>query len=189
MELIEADDARTPWTGGGVDATIAIRGLHSVRLTVDDTAPTVAFMKQLLGFTEVGEDERRVRVAVGGTGSGHLMEIVATPTAPVARNGLGTVHHVAMAVADRDTQDRIRRELLAAGAQVTSILDRQYFTSIYFREPGGILFEIATLPPGFTVDEPLADLGQGLKLPPWEEPNRAAIAAGLAPIVLPRADA
>jgi glyoxalase family protein len=90
-------------------------------------------------------------------------------------NGLGTVHHVAFAISDAAEQLKIRSELVQAGAQVTEVRDRQYFRSIYFREPGGVLFEIATVPPGFTVDETLPCLGQDLKLPPWEEPHRAAI--------------
>ena len=104
--------------------------------------------------------------------------------APGAGNGggLGTVHHVAMAIGSEDEQLAIRESLLTAGARVTEVRDRQYFKSIYFREPGGVLFEIATMAPGFPVDEPLDELGRKLKLPPWEEPNRSMIEAGLAPI-------
>ena len=87
-----------------------------------------------------------------------------------------------MAVADADEQLRMREELIRWGCAVTEVQDRQYFRSIYFREPGGVLFEIATVPPGFTVDEELPCLGQDLKLPPWEEPHRTAIEAGLAPV-------
>ena len=99
--------------------------------------------------------------------------------APPARNGLGTVHHVALAIAGEDEQRQLRQELIARGISVTDVLDRQYFRSIYFREPGGVLYEAATMAPGFTVDEPLAALGQELKLPPWEEKNRAAIESNL----------
>ena len=100
-------------------------------------------------------------------------------------NGVGTVHHVAMAVATPDEQARIRKMLLDLGVQVTRILDRQYFQSIYFREPGGVLFEIATVQPGFAVDEAPEALGRALKLPPWEEAHRPDIEAGLAPVVVP----
>jgi glyoxalase family protein len=89
------------------------------------------------------------------------------------------VHHVAMAVATSEEQLRLREELLRAGAQVTEVRDRQYFRSIYFREPGGVLFEVATMAPGFDVDESHDALGRDLKLPPWEEPNRPVIEAGL----------
>ena len=97
----------------------------------------------------------------------------------VALNGIGTVHHVAMAIGSDEEQLRLRDELVRHGTSVTDIRDRQYFRSIYFREPGGVLFEVATVAPGFTVDEPLAGLGRELKLPPWEEPERAAIEASL----------
>ena len=115
------------------------------------------------------------RWAMGDGGPGHLVEVVDVGDAGAGVNGLGTVHHVAFAVATADDQLRMQRELRARGLQVTDVLDRQYFTSIYFREPNGVLYEIATRPPGFAVDEPLAELGRALKLPPWEEPRRARI--------------
>ena len=100
----------------------------------------------------------------------------------------GTVHHIAFRAPDGETQARWRQELVDAGVQVTEIIDRQYFTSIYFREPGGVLLEIATDQPGFTVDEPLLELGRSLKLPPWLEPDRDQIAAALPPLRNPDAD-
>jgi glyoxalase family protein len=121
---------------------------------------------------------------VNGAAPGRLLEIVPAGDAPAAVNGLGTVHHVAFAVDDPAQQLELRRELIRRGVQVTEVLDRQYFRSIYFREPSGVLFEVATVPPGFTVDEALPDLGTSLKLPPWEEPRRADIEAGLPPIRL-----
>jgi glyoxalase family protein len=178
-------DTRTPWAGNGVADASAIRGIHSVTLTIAAPANTIAFMTAFLGFQVVDEMEGRTRLAVNAnTGEpGRMMEIVHAPAAAPARNGLGTVHHVAMAVATADDQLRMREELLQAGARVTEVRDRQYFTSIYFREPGGVLFEIATMKPGFDVDEDLAALGRALKLPPWEEANRAMIEAGLDPVV------
>jgi len=113
--------------------------------------------------------------------SGLVIELVANDAdvrLPWAKNGLGTVHHVAMAVGSEDDQLKIRGELEGV-AHVTPVRDRQYFKSIYFREPGGVLFEIATTRPGFPVDEPVSALGRGLKLPPWEEPNRTEIEAQL----------
>jgi glyoxalase family protein len=89
------------------------------------------------------------------------------------------VHHVALAISSPDEQRRLRQELIDYGCQVTEVRDRCYFESIYFREPGGVLIEVATMQPGFTLDEAAGDLGRGLKLPPWEEPNRAAIEKGL----------
>jgi glyoxalase family protein len=110
---------------------------------------------------------------------GKTLEILHSPEGPLARNGLGTVHHVAFAVSDPEDQIRKRNELLKLRWKVTEVMDRQYFTSIYFREPGGVLFEIATVPPGFTVDEDVGELGCALKLPAWEEPHRAEIEAAL----------
>ena len=101
-------------------------------------------------------------------------------------NGLGTVHHVAMAIGTAEEQLQAREALLRLGVGVTEVRDREYFLSIYFREPGGVLYEIATMEPGFAVDEPLAELGTSLKLPPWEEPYRAEIEAGLPRVKVPR---
>jgi glyoxalase family protein len=180
FELVAtARDARAPWLGGGMDPAAAVRGLHGVTLTVADPDPTVRLMTEMLDFRVVGEAEGRIRVGAGGDGPGHTMDILHGTGAAPARNGLGTVHHVAMAVDSPEAQRALRETLLAKGARVTEVLDRQYFQSIYFREPGGVLFEVATTAPGFTVDEPLDRLGQGLKLPPWEEPGRTAIEAGL----------
>ena len=176
-------DSRAPWTGGGVAAEAAIRGLHSVTLIIQSPARTLELMINLLGFEMVNEMEGRIRLAVNGDEPGKTIEIVRAPEAAPATNGLGTVHHVAMAIAGADEQLRLREELLRLGYKVTEVLDRQYFRSIYFREPGGVLFEAATVQPGFTVDEALPCLGLDLKLPPWEEPNRSTIEAGLATVV------
>ena len=141
-------------------------------------------MTELLGYHVVDESENRVRVGVHGGGPGKSIDIITSPDAAPARNGLGTVHHVAMAIATADEQLRLREELVQYGCTVTDIRDRCYFTSIYFREPGGVLFEVATVGPGFLIDEPLPDLGNGLKLPPWEEPFREEIESGLAPVAI-----
>jgi len=179
IELIANDtDTRSPWTGGGIEPASAVRGLHSVSLEVRDPKRTVDFMREMLGFEVVNEMEGRTRVAVNGEGPGKSMDIVHAGDAGWAKNGLGTVHHVAMAIGSEDEQLKLREELVSR-AQVTPVRDRQYFKSIYFREPGGVLFEVATMKPGFPVDEPVADLGRGLKLPPWEEPHRGAIEAQL----------
>jgi glyoxalase family protein len=180
IELVANDrDDRAPWTGGAIGPESAIRGIHGVTLTIRSPTPTVALLTDVLGFEVVGEEESRTRLAVHGDAPGHTVEIVHAPAAPAAVNGLGTVHHVAFAINDADEQLRMRAELIRLGLQVTEVRDRQYFRSIYFREPGGVLFEVASVPPGFTVDETLPCLGRELKLPPWEEPNRAVIARRL----------
>lgn len=187
IELIETDrDRRQPWVARGVTAARAIRGLHSVTMTIASPAETIAFMTSVLGFTTEATADDRTRLAVGGPGPGHEFDVVAAPSTPRGMNGLGTVHHVAMAVATAEEQVRIRKMLIDLGVQVTRVLDRQYFQSIYFREPGGVLFEVATVQPGFAIDEAPEALGQALKLPPWEEGHRPDIEAGLAPVVVPQ---
>lgn len=188
FELIAAgNDARSPWIGSGIADDAAVRGLHSVTIEVRDPGPTIALMHDLLGFEITADRERRTRVAVNGSAPGKWIDVVRAPDAPAAVNGIGTVHHVAMAIERADDQLRLREELLARGLKVTEVRDRCYFQSIYFREPGGVLFEVATTSPGFTSDEELASLGAGLKLPPWEEANRADIEAHLTPIDVPAA--
>jgi glyoxalase family protein len=180
FELVGNDrDRRTPWTGNGVGASDAIRGLHSVTMVVRSLGRTRELMTELLGYRVTDESGNRTRFAAGGDGPGHTIDVVVDPDADAAVNGLGTVHHVAMAISTGEEQRRLREELLRLGLRVTDIRDRCYFESIYFREPGGVLFEVATIQPGFTADEDLAALGRGLKLPPWEEPDRASIEAAL----------
>jgi glyoxalase family protein len=186
IELVGSDrDTRAPWTKGEVQPQAAVRGLYGVTLTITSPGPTLELMTGILGFQVVNEAEGRIRLAVSGDEPGHTMDIIPDPSAGPAKNGLGTVHHVAMAIAEPEAQLRLRRELLDRGYKVTQVLDRQYFQSIYFREPGGVLLEVATVRPGFTVDEDPSRLGCDLKLPPWEEPNRRTIEAALPPIERP----
>jgi len=183
FELVASrDDARAPWTGNGVGEAEAIRGLHSVTMVVRSLAPTLELMTSTLGFAVVGQAGNLTRLAAGGAGAGHAIDIVVDPDATPAINGVGTVHHVAMAIATPEEHLQLRADLVSRGLQVTEVRDRCYFQSIYFRVPGGVLFEVATIQPGFTVDEELASLGRGLKLPPWEEPHRPSIEANLAPV-------
>jgi glyoxalase family protein len=183
IELVASrHDTRAPWLGGDIDPGHAIRGIHSVTLVESSPDQTVALLTSSLNFTVVAEMPGRVRLAAGRDDPGALMEIVADPRAPAGRNGLGTVHHVAMAIATGEEQVRLREDLVRLGLHVTAVLDRQYFHSIYFREPGGVLLEVATMQPGFLVDEDRGALGRALKLPPWEEPNRAEIERSLAPV-------
>jgi glyoxalase family protein len=183
IRLVEAaTDDRTPWRKPGIEAAMAVRGIHGVTLQLRDPSKTLAFMADFMDVAVVDETERGMRVAVNGNAPGRLVELARAPDAPAAINGLGTVHHVAFAVDDPQQQLELRKELMRRGVAVTDVMDRQYFRSIYFREPGGVLFEVATIPPGFTADESLADLGTGLKLPPWEEARRAEIETGL-PVV------
>jgi glyoxalase family protein len=135
-----------------------------------------------LGFRRVGEEGDRVRFEVGPGGAGTRVDVLAAPSAARGHVSAGTVHHVAFRAADDADQLAWREAVAESGLYVTPVLDREYFHSIYFREPGGVLFEIATDPPGFTRDETVESLGTGLKLPPWLEPSRERIEAELPPI-------
>lgn len=177
-------DPRAPWDSASVPAEFAVRGQHSSVLTVHDPAGTAATLKDI-GLDLVSESADRLRFAAGTGGAGHIVDVVADPTATPGLTAGGTVHHIAFRVPDGETQLQWRQELVERGYQVTEVLDRQYFTSIYFREPGGVLFEIATDTPGFDIDEPLLELGRSLKLPPWLEPSRDQIEHMVVPLTLP----
>ncbi|GAA2797212.1 ring-cleaving dioxygenase [Saccharopolyspora taberi] len=177
-------DPRDPWDGGTIPAEHGIRGLHSVTLSTADEAGTVGMLEEL-GLRSAWQDGNRLRFAAGDGGPGALVDVAVDPRGTHGLVAGGTVHHVAWRVPDEATQERWRAELVERGAEVTAILDRQYFRSIYFREPGGTLLEIATDRPGFDVDEPLLELGRALKLPPWLEPDREQIEAALPKLPLP----
>jgi glyoxalase family protein len=176
LELIESTgDRRRAWTTPGTPEGSALFGVHGVTLSVRSAGPTLAFLTDVLGWRVVREEGARTSLEIGSGGPGATLDVLESPSAPAAVNGLGTVHHVAMAVAGSEEQLAVREDLIARGWAVTEVRDRQYFTSIYFREPGGVLYEVATAGPGFLVDEEAHALGRELKLPPWEEPNRARI--------------
>jgi glyoxalase family protein len=182
FELVANDrDPRAPWTAV-IGQTAAVRGLHSVTMLVRRAQPSVDFLTTVLGYEVVGSAGNRTRVGAGGHGAGHVIDVVEDNDARTGVNGLGTVHHVAMGIGSDEEQIRLREELVRLGVGVTDVRDRCYFHSIYFREPGGVLFEVATVQPGFAIDEDAASLGRGLKLPPWEEPHRSAIEANLVPV-------
>ncbi len=175
-------DDRSGWDGvAAIPAESAVRGLHSVTMSERLPEHTVALLSELLGMRPAGEDGDRARFAMADGGAGAVVDVAADGR-PRGLQAGGTVHHIAFRAPDGATQAMWRQELVDAGQQVTEIIDRQYFTSIYFREPGGVLLEIATDRPGFAVDEPLLELGRSLKLPPWLEPDREQIAAALPPL-------
>ena len=182
FELIATDrDAREPWTGE-VATDAAIRGIHNVTMMVRQAGPSVEFLTGVLGYRVIGVAQNRTRLGANGDAPGQVIDVVEDNNAKTAVNGVGTVHHVAMAIATGEEQLQFRDELVRLGVGVTDVRDRTYFTSIYFREPGGVLFEVATMKPGFTVDEEASTLGRALRLPPWEEPHRASIEANLATV-------
>jgi len=169
----------SPWQDGPVPAEHALRGFHGVTLWEADFEPTATILTDLLDFRALGEEGGRTRYTAGEGGPAAAVDVLVVPSAPRGDEGVGTVHHVAWRTRDDASQRAWQERVAAFGLDVTPVRDREYFRSIYFREPGGVLFEIATDPPGFTVDEPLAALGSGLKLPPWLEPQRASIEQAL----------
>ena len=187
LELIagaEMDD-RSGWEAPGIVRDHAIRGLHSVTLWVEDGHATERILTESLGFRLVGEEDSTRHYSVGVGGPGSLASVRSIGGFLNGSEGAGTVHHVAWSVADGNAQLEVRRKVLDAGLDPTAVIDRAYFHSVYFREPGGILFELATTEPGFTTDEPAQRLGEQLKLPPQLEPRRAEIETALLPIRLP----
>lgn len=177
-----------PWDGGAVPPEHAIRGIRAVTLTEHDVEGTVEMLGGQLGFhlAEESGDRTRLHTNASGQGVGTIVDVVAAPEAPRGLVAAGTVHHVAYRAPDGPVQEAWRQRLEEEGVGVTEIRDRCYFTSIYFREPGGVLLEIATDGPGFDYDEPLLELGRSLKLPPWLEPDREQIAAHLPPVEVDR---
>jgi glyoxalase family protein len=190
IELVATseDDPRDPWDSAIHPADYAIRGQHSSVVTVRDPEATISVLVNDLGMHVVETTGNRTRVAGGVGGPGTYVDVVGSSLTPEGLTAGGTVHHIAFRVPDQETQAAWRNELVSKGHRVTEILDRSYFTSIYFREPGGVLFEVATDTPGFDVDEPLLELGKSLKLPPWLEPSREAIEAKVAPLVVPESN-
>ena len=175
----------TPQGGGPVAAEYAIRGFHSVTLWERDPQPSVALLTETLGFRLVQESGPRFRFQAASQDPGAFVDLLHLPDGETGWGGAGTVHHVAWRTPNDSEQLAWRQEIADRGLRVTSVMDRQYFRSIYFREPGGVLFEIATDPPGFLRDESLAELGTHLKLPPWLEPRRARIEETLPALALP----
>jgi glyoxalase family protein len=179
IEIVERQDA----------AAGSLGGFDGVTLWLRDPAPTARLLVDLFGYSELGEETEgavlRLRLRAEGDGRGAVVDLKRDPAASIGRQGAGTIHHVAFRTRTADEQRAWRERLLSAGFDVTPVIDRQYFDAIYFREPGGVLFEIATDPPGFAVDEPVESLGEALKLPPRYEPMRERIERVLPPLKAP----
>ncbi len=189
LEIIASpNDDRKPWQDGPVPAEHAVRGFHHVTLSERDPARTTKLMTGTLGFRQVEEGDGRWRLEAGDGGPGNLVDVVDGSRDSRGRMGVGTVHHVAFRADNDDHLLAIREEVAGLGYDVTPVLDRNYFHSIYFREPGGVLFEIATDPPGFAADEAPEELGRSLKLPPWLEERRPEIEEALTPLLVPGVD-
>ncbi|WP_136442143.1 VOC family protein [Pacificoceanicola onchidii] len=177
--LVEAEDeGRIAWTGDGVGSGEGILGFHGARFRLRDAAATGELL-QFMGY-EKGEREGAVtRYRIEDGNAARTIDLEELPSAGQAQQGAGSVHHIAFAVEDRAAQLEVRKALMDTGYQVTPVIDRDYFWAIYFRTPGGVLFEIATNEPGFDRDEDTAHLGEALKLPERYRPFRAQIEKGL----------
>lgn len=180
--LAGREDPRPGWSGADIPPPHQIRGMAGAELLVRDPGRSLRVLRDLLGWREEGAEAGRRRLVAGPGRPGHWLDLVADLAAEPGRPGTGTVHHLALRSADAGLSERLRARLLAAGAGPSPLIDRTYFRSVYFREPGGILLEIATDGPGFLVDESPETLGAGLMLPPAFEPARAAIVAALPPL-------
>lgn len=178
-------DAIAPWEGGGIPLEYAIRGFSGVTMWEKDPAPSLDLLTGTMGFKLLREEGPRIRLQAASNGTGALVDILHLPDQERGWNGAGTVHHVAWRTPGDAEQLAWRQDVATLGLRVTPVIDRQYFRSIYFREPGGVLFEIATDPPGMDWDEPVEALGTSLRLPSWLEPQRAHVEATLPALVLP----
>ena len=190
LELVPAaDDARTGWTDGPVPAEHAIKGVHAVTLPERSTEQTAALLTEALGFrlvaTEAAGSSVAMRYALGENPAA-FADVVFAPNFVSGQIAVGNIHHVAWRTPDDAQQEAWLQEIKRRGYGISPVMDRDYFHSIYFREPGGILFEIATDPPGFAIDEAPETLGERLQLPPQYAPMRAQITAHLPPIRVPK---
>jgi glyoxalase family protein len=188
VALVETSDARefTPWGDSPVPADRQVLGLHSMRLVERDVESTGRFLTTILGFSEAGSEDGWHRFVLPGDRSGRIIDVRAAPTQSRGKWGTGSVHHLAWRVPDDATELAVRERVEAAHRRPTPVIDRFWFKSVYFLEPGGVLFELATDGPGFGIDEPMATLGEHLVLPPWLEPRRNEIEAALPPLRAPR---
>lgn len=186
VELVETEHLPKVrfWKEGPIPQEYALHGFHSVTLWLDDVAPTAELLTGQMGYQAAGHEENRHRFVSDQSALGHVIDLIERPGKPRAGFGVGSIHHIAFRVPGDEQQLEYQGLIRGAGFSVTDVMDRNYFHSIYFRERGGVLFEIATDTPGFAIDEPVDALGETLKLPEWFEPNRTAIEESLPPIEL-----
>lgn len=172
------------WANGPVPEEHALRGFHGVTLWLNTVEPTAAVLTEQMGYTFVGQEGSRYRYRGASADGGLYVDILHRPGQRRGSFGAGSIHHIAFRTVDDSEQLEYLQTLRQAGLQVTPVQDRQYFHSIYFREPGGVLFEVATDAPGFLIDETVEELGSHLKLPPWFEQHRAEIERALPPVTV-----
>lgn len=184
LRLIESrtPDSRRGWETDSVKQAVAIKGFHSVVLTLNQIKPTAEILEQVFGYEPAGEHENFYRYRTPAVEHAAIVDLLVVPGAARGVNAGGTNHHVAFRVKDEDALMAYRDKILSRGLYITEKIDRDYFYSLYFREPGGVLFEIATDNPGFATDEPVAQLGTALKLPRQYESIREEIENALPPL-------
>ncbi len=176
--------AFTPWEKSPVPEQWAIRGFHSVSLSEEGYERTASLLTDTMGFRLVDQEGERFRYETGPGGASSYVDLLCQPELLRGEVLVGTVHHLAWRTPSDEEQKAWREDVIKAGCNATPVIDRRYFHSVYYREPGGVLFEIATDPPGFTVDEPEEKLGSSLRLPPWLESSRKQIENALPKIEL-----
>src|SRR5680860_805100 len=181
LELIvpENEDVRRPWETADVKAEVAIKGFHNVTLTLKDHKATAKILTDIFGYELVGTENNLYRFKTNAVENAAIVDILEDPKAGKGQNAGGTNHHVAFRVKDEETQMAFREKIMQKGLQITEKIDRDYFFSLYFREPGGVLFEIATDNPGFATDETVEELGSSLQLPDRYKGARAQIEKAL----------
>ena len=188
LELVASDSSDTaePWTHSSVPPEHSIRGFHGVSSALKGHERTAKLLTESFGYRFVEQSGNRFRfVASTDSGAGRTIDLLCIPERQPGHIAAGTVHHIAFRARTDEEQHEWREHLIELGYNVSPVMDRTYFHSIYFREPGGVLFEIATDPPGFTLDENLDELGTHLRVPPWLESSRAEIEKILPPIRVP----
>ncbi len=191
LELVAGPplDPEKSWPTGPIPVEYAIHGLHSATLAEEGYERTASLLTDTLGFRLVQRQGNRFRYSAGSGDPGSFVDVVCSPDGSTGRVAVGTVHHIAWRTPDDGQQSEWHREIARQGYNISPVMDRKYFHSIYFREPGGVLFEIATDPPGFAIDEPMESLGTQLVLPGWLESDRRRVEASLPPLRLPNAGA
>lgn len=175
IELVATNDQRMPFVTDEVNADVATRGFYNATLSLNNVQPTAKVLTDVLGYKLVEKEVNRYRYATDAINTANIIDLVEVPGEQRGLVAGGTIHHIAFRVKDDEAQMAMHEKVLSAGLQITPQIDRNYFHSMYFREPGGVLFEIATDNPGFTVDEPLNELGKSLKLPAQYESMRDKI--------------
>jgi glyoxalase family protein len=168
-------DTRKQWLTNEIKSDVATKGFHSVTLTLRRAEPTVAVLTDILGYHLLKQEGNHYRFVTDSIDNANIVDLIIAPDMPAGLNAAGTNHHVAFRVKDENILMDYREKVLSKGYNITPKIDRDYFFSLYFREPGGVLFELATDNPGFTKDEPVSELGTHLKLPKHYESARAEI--------------